>query len=549
MMRLTLALLTILGLALASPAAAQPPASQAPISALAGFMPSDTVLFASMRTDPAYIESLDTILPRLNLALDWHVTDAIRTLDLSPIRDIINQSNGWRGPYLAIAVTSPDLLLQGRSLFRDAPGIYILLDVADRAAAEAWLLEQNAVVVDSPANPSYTAYTMQGAETDLPMVLLSDNHMLVGAGGIDVALQTRDFAPLRAADRFRSALDSLSNADTADFIGYLNVGALISAAQGHPSTAALQAAAADFAGTVAFSGRNIDNQHLVLDVSWRYGNPDALRAYGIDPSRFVAPAIDPAFAARLPANPQRAIYGTDLAGSYQLGLQLIGAGYAIARDLNGAPLIDDLPPNTDIAALLRGTATVLFASVTGLNLENDVLAALEDGQFALLLNFGQAPSNSEPVFGLVAAHNGDAISWTQSLREAFDLLAIPTDTTLIEDANAIDLNGALRTLASLDRSLPRLDDLPSLSLAINSEMLTLGSTTLANGVFSPEPRSTPAGFDLMLDGAQLFALIDGAAVASAMPDAEVYFSALTASALATPEGILSRFTLSLDVVR
>jgi hypothetical protein len=548
MMRLTLALLAVFGFALASPAAAQTPASQAPISTLAGLMPADTVFFASMRTDPAYLESLEAVLPRLERALDWRA-DIIRSLDFSPISTIISQSEGWRGTYIAMAVTSPELLLQRRNLFNAQKDVYILVDVADRAAAEAWLLEQNAVAIDSPANPSYTAYTMQGADTDLPLVLLSDSLMLVGAGGIDIAIQTRDLAPLRAADGFRSALDSLSSAGTADFIGYLNVGALLSAAGSSPATAALQAAAADFAGTVAFSGRNVDNQHLVLDVSWRYGNPDALLTYGIDPSRFAAPAVDPAFAARLPVNTERAIYGTDLAGSYQLGLQLIGAGYAIARDLNGAPLIDGLPPTTDIADLLRGTLTVLFASVTGLNLENDVLAALDDGQFALMLNLGQAPDGSEAAFGLVAAHDGSAVTWTQALREALDLLAIPTDTTLIEDANALDLSGALRTLASLDRSLSTLDDLPSLNITINSDMLTLGSSTLASGVFSPEPRSTPAGFDLMLDGAQLFALIDGAAVASAMPNAEVYFSALTASALATPEGILSRFTLSLDVVR
>jgi hypothetical protein len=185
---------------------AQSPAQE--IAAIASHLP-DVDFFAAIRTDPEFIDSLDSIMLRLtaNLPEDVAPRRTVRELlneVVSPIPgiDIVAILNTWLGKYAAAGVSGIENLLDD-SVDNDSDVIiYVALELKNRLLAEATLAFSG--IIPEATREEFDGYTVYTSSVEKRVMVISDDIALLAIGTTDVVLnpapslaENPDLAPRR----------------------------------------------------------------------------------------------------------------------------------------------------------------------------------------------------------------------------------------------------------------------------------------------------------------------------------------------------------------
>jgi hypothetical protein len=568
-MRHLLLLLTLITLLIA-PTAAQSSRNSDSLTDLADLIPADTTFFFAGRADAGYLETLEGLWPRLNEQLFGrnNYPSYADVFGSGTLGQILNDTAPWRGDAIALATLDHKTFAATMRNFDrgfEAGGLVLAFEVADRAAAETWLTEELDSAVAESVGRIYTVYTIpdQGMT---PIVLLSDAHMIITTNtNLSNALTTGDFAALSRADSFTGATNNLALINSGyDILGYLNVGGLIHEANVLEFVTReitpyrqFRFALADFVGSMAFGGVYSEGQHLILDGAWHYGNPAGLTEFGVNPTDWITNPIDPTFFITTPQETQFFLQSTDLDGTYDLLMDSLSAFGQVAA--NSPELARSFGLSSangmNIGGLIRGSITMGFAGLTGLNLENDVLALVDDTDFALTLTIVEDEDSSlgfNADAALIARHTGGADSWLPALSEAAALYGYPNITPqpvgsgkALNFGSMIDpmIVSALGQAAAED---PTFDPM----LGVNERIAALGTRNAVEyALNAPTDLSTvriamPTAFSLFLPEPQIIGYIRGDALTSA-PGWSPLIDSATFSVVASETGIIGRATITL----
>lgn len=566
-MRRILALLTLLAVLIA-PAAAQ--SDRATPSALTDLIPADAVFYLTGRADAGYLETLKGLWPRLQEEVfngSSRFPSYEEVFEDGTLREILNDTVTWRGDHIAIAALDAKTLVAMADDFEagfEAGGLVLAFEVKDRAAAETWLAEELDLSIISTPSTRYAVYSIP-AQGITPVVMLSDDHMLITAAStFSAQLLTGDFASLSRAEHFTSPTNDLPfGAAGYDVLGYLDAGAMVREVNAQEFITRemtpyrqFRFALADFSGQMAFGGVYQNGQDFILDGAWRFGNPDALVDYGFSPTQWVTEPIDPLLMAYLPPDTQFSLQSTDLQGTYQVildGLSALNNIAASSPELAQAFGVYGAEQN--IAGLLRGSITMAFAGLTGLNLENDVLSLLDDTDYA----FGASYTEDNGIdftfdAALIARHTGGAEVWLPALSEAAALYGYPEIVPQMLDGDAgqiVDFGPILdpfleAQMGSAVANNPSFDPV----VGVNSVIAAAGTrNAVKHALTFPTDLSIvrialPRAVSLYLPNAQAVMFINGEALQTAMSNSP-QFEAITLSAVGGQDHMLGRLTLSL----
>lgn len=568
-MRRLFTLLMLLAL-LISPIAAQSSRTPSELTDLASILPDDTQLLLAGRADQGYLETLKGLWPRLkDEVLGYsYFPDYEDVFESGTLGEILGDTTAWRGNTIGIAALNARATHRVMRDFADGfidGGIIIIISVADRAAAETWLVEELDSPLESRVQGKYTVYTIPNQEFT-PAALLSDTHLLITT--IDDSTTNfiaNDFTPLSSSETFNSTIAQLPlNESGYDVFGYLNAGAILNDLNAEEFITRemtpyrqFRFALANFLGSMAFGGVYSEGQHLILDGTWHYDDASALTELGIDPAKWVTNPIDPTFFITAAQDTQFFLQSTDLQGSYHLFLDTL----TILGDMAAnSPEIDRMfgIPTTEganIGGLLRGTLTMGFAGLTGLNLENDVLSLLDDTDFALIASVverEESPLGFDANLALIARHTGGAETWLPTLAEAAGLYGYPNLAPQpVGSGEALDfgplidpmLTSAFGQAAAQD---PSLDPM----LGVNEVLAAFGTrNAVEHALNTPTDLSTvriafPPAFALFLPEPQIIGYINGEALKS-VPGWSPTIAHATFSTVASETGMTGRMTITL----
>ncbi|HYO87274.1 MAG TPA: DUF3352 domain-containing protein [Candidatus Limnocylindrales bacterium] len=385
MKRFAFLLLALALLLAVLPAAAQ---STPDLTALAQYFPGQTPVYASLRTDDAYIATLEALRTRIAASLPAEAmgeTTIPTALDGS-VRDMLQMDDAtfasavrpWLGDTAAFGVLNLDSMMEQQN---NAPYL-VALSVTDRAAAEAFFAPLAARARDMVTVETTDAYTLYSIANNGngPMALYIDNQVLLVTNKLE-ALPTNGplTSPLSEQEQFQRAIASLP-AETYNIGVYADYGAFMSAALAEASAMNTSDAAMiamiepyfeAFGGT-AVGFTLLDDRALTMDlaVGW---DPTALPEAMGDMSA-MGP-FDPAFALHLPAGTQLAIQGSNLSQSIQQGLDSVAALQAM-ESASGSS--NSAPSGQEVLAGIN----FLVRGATGLDLQDDVLSWMT-GQYAV----------------------------------------------------------------------------------------------------------------------------------------------------------------------
>jgi hypothetical protein len=368
--RLVLALLLVLLLgALAAPALATPTAD---LAALAKYYGADAPLFATIRSDEAYVQSLDTLLEALKAKLPAESRPAQRLTDLLDVLaqqasapDFQTGIRSWLGNSIAVGIPSLNVLKN-----TPAPNQPLFaLAVRDREAAKTFWerFVNNNSGTSKFAFEDKDGYSLMLAEKDNPArggLLISDDVLLLGATDLESVYQNTS-ANLATSAKFTDSLALLPEKDY-DGLIYLDIGQILAFTSRGNSLGLTPQQIGGLVDTQVYGLTLQDNKTLIADVVTKAGDLTPVRQAEI-PLPQLNP-VDPSFAAYIPADASLVLHSTSLKGLYEL---LLAAG----RMDNRA----GFEKNLEQARLgIRG--------LLGLNLENDIVNWMT-GDYAAFASF------------------------------------------------------------------------------------------------------------------------------------------------------------------
>lgn len=374
------------------------------LTELADYYGEDTLVFASIRTDDALLTDLDTLVSQMSLFLPPDLLPEIKPSTLLAEQvtdagfDLEEDILSWLGDAAAIGIPTGISLLDA-----DIPPLLISIEV-DGAAALAFFEPLLAAEIEAQRytvgeQAGFTVY--ESVSPDSPTIAFGEDVLFLGTG--DMVKLTMPDAPLSAAANFTAAIDNLPADDYAAVI-YVDYGAFQSTlleassmafGQGTDDDAAALDILQDAAEYLVAGISALDERTLIVD-SVAQSNLDILSE--LDYELFIPRPIDPAFAARVPADAIAVIHTSEFGPAIQNSLDSIRAtgtyfqengGYLSLIDPSGF-LLGDLPPEAvnlaegiDLGAI-TGVLNMGFAGFTGISLERDFLPVL-DGDMAFYL--------------------------------------------------------------------------------------------------------------------------------------------------------------------
>ncbi|MFW5691189.1 MAG: hypothetical protein ACOCXZ_01700 [Chloroflexota bacterium] len=325
MKRLTLMMLTLMtalgllgGTVLAAPAEQGIP--KAELTALSAYAPADAALFAAIRLDDGYLDTLDALLMRAATGLGVPPSELEGASMRDVLRDIANtefdadydEVRQWLGDTLAVYVPSLEAAIMGGS-----PNPFVLAAaVSDQAGAVGYFEDEFAPLID------IGAYTLEQTDNDVvmfqpatrtnPTIIVTPDALLIGtlsSSMSEVVLPGADAADLADAALFTDALNALPGADY-NILAYVNPTNIIQLV-----TAFLPALIPDLQleidgetlaadiGQIAIGAVIVDERALLLDLA----TTGTAFTSGSTP-------VDLALLDRVPADTALLIQGTNLGG-------------------------------------------------------------------------------------------------------------------------------------------------------------------------------------------------------------------------------------------
>ncbi|MBZ0295945.1 MAG: DUF3352 domain-containing protein [Anaerolineae bacterium] len=395
MRKTLLAFLFITLLILSSiPALALPPDD---LNTLGSYLPADTPLLISFRTDDAFIETLDGLIERLNAVtpadeekiptLSKMLNSALRDMDADFTFDETVRS--WLGDTGAFAMLSFDMLVDDSSSNDDEAPMVFAAQITDREAAVAFfedLLESGGDEYVRVDEDSYTILRQpDDAMGSTPTGLVVTEDAILLSNQLDAILVgDADEQSLADNSLFTDALDRLP-ADDYNMTIYYDTPALFEAMiSSDPEVAqAMEAYGAllnSLEGTA--TGLTIfDNTALVIDVAQQAGDMPGM-------SLAITAPVDLSFGRYIIGDTPFYVQGTDLNASVTMGLDSLDVALQAQAEMMAEAGVTPDEVTEGLAQVEEG-----FTALTGLDLYDDVLSWMT-GNYALSLGFGDELMNA-----------------------------------------------------------------------------------------------------------------------------------------------------------
>lgn len=381
-LRKLLVIMTILVLALMSTVGVANATPVDELTALAEYAPEGAPVFAVIRTDAGYIETLDGLTARIAAAVgqptETPVSDTIDSILPNSV-DFATDIRPWLGDSIAVMLTQIDMESEGSAV---PPGsVVIALSVSDNAAAEAWLDGYFATQLGTSMTKSVEADgTLYAAESSFDTsALLADGVLFYAlAPSLDTLVMPADDAVnLAQTSEFQNVVGALTESDY-NAIVYINGEVLLSElaplfetmsqqsssnmeAMGMMGMGSLQ----DMAGMVgqqALGFTLLEGRSLVMDYAVAGSEMDNAQA-----------PVDLSILEHIPANTILAAVNDgagDMVNQFFDSLEMLDAMMAE----NGMTMSDmgDLPPAFDIINFhsLAVFIRQMYEGTTGLNLDD-----------------------------------------------------------------------------------------------------------------------------------------------------------------------------------
>lgn len=368
------------------------------LNSMAQYFPDNTPVLVSLRIDDAYIDSLDSLIARVASAMpEGERPDSIRKELDKAVKEILREGNfqsevrSWLGDVMSVGVMSLEGAMGRGGSDEDTPPFLAAAPVTNRAAAELFF----ARIVR--AGDGFFTKTTQGdfsifTPEDEGGVVAVGNDVLFVANSVDeLPLQAPD-SPLSESATFIDTMKLLPVGDY-NITAFLNLGDTI---QKGLESSEMSSDERQMLGmfmplfgnfpTQAIGATVLDGRAMTIDFAQSVsGVMDSLKEMGLD---FTPPgAVDPAFAARIPAGVPLVAHGTGLNLSFEQALaqlRLMGKMQAESGGQGGV----------DSEELERGLQQAKFfiQGLTGLDLEKDIIPAL-DGDYALFAGLSPAATD------------------------------------------------------------------------------------------------------------------------------------------------------------
>ncbi|MDX2139788.1 MAG: DUF3352 domain-containing protein [Chloroflexota bacterium] len=496
-MNKALRLFLVLMIALASLTAPALAVSPDDLNALAAYFPSKAPLLISFRTDPAYVETFDSLIARINAAIPTADVPALSVgLDMA-IGNIIPDASfeedvrPWLGDVGSLGVISFPETTSTTLPSDEQPLSVIALSVTDREAAETfWETALAAADFKTETDGDYTVYEPREPEMmDTPFYIAVGDDVMFFANTRDtLPLSVNGAGSLGATEAFGDALALLPESDY-NITFYVDIAPVLENAINDPMTAASLGAFTALLQSypsIAGGATILDERSFVIDIAvpvQEIIDEAADLGLNLEPN---AP-LDPAFLERVPSGTPFVIHGSDLQRSYE---QLIAQLRLQAE--NGAP---GATPTEDLEDQLDQFA-LGFNLLTGVDFEDELLPALT-GDYVLYMGLNPALADADgfraiseilPVeFGAVFSVEDEAV-----LQELFESLSERLPELAEQGSNDFTtITVETEEIAGVEALVINIDDENTgfpveLVLAADDEVLFLGTRASAQASLSPD---------------------------------------------------------------
>jgi hypothetical protein len=447
---------------------------------LARYFPPDTVMYFDMRTDQAYIDTLDGIIaqaiaratanldpallpPDFNVSLA-HALDEV-TLDAFG-GDFQTTVRAWMGDRFAVGTSQitdeePDeVLLAIHITNREAA---LNFAQANFSPGATWTQTDHAALTLLTTPDAFNTY-----------VAVSDDVMLVATRLDLLPLDQLPSPSLAESAAFADAIAMLPES-AYDSVAFIDMPTLLQQAASSAPQSQLEMDMLEALGPLAVGAVLLDGRAFVTDLAWRIDG---------DLSAWDTGAADPAFLANIPANTALVMQGTNLRSSYD-GFVNTLRDLATAGELNGTSQ-QEIDEGLELMALLLRMST-------GLDLQQDIISWL-DGDYALFISYTYEPgmllemATSPPVeplevpleFGLlIEATDPDAAGRVvDGLARALFQATDPPDPALEVTREEIAGTEAVVVSIHIDPAMQPV----RIAIAANERVLYVGSASSAPAV-------------------------------------------------------------------
>ena len=484
----------------APPAVRTAPAQEQPLAhltPLTRYFPSGSVAYAALRTDDAFIDTLDGVLQRMvrvlppdALPVPPAFLNARFLLGLAAVEVFGNNFDmavrPWLGGSIAVGVYPLDYLYDIDWSKTTLMPLVVAAEITSQEGAVAaldTLVERNVLRnFEKEEMPDYTLYR-QIVHPRAEAFMVRDDVLLYAASQAFLPLDGA-FARSLAQDRDFEATLSLLPAESYNVLAYLNTPRLLAAMFGQMRRGeGLQYLPyVRMIGGTAIGATILDDNSLTLDIVQRDGNQALRNALGLMGGPTTA--INPAFANLLPANAVVAMQITNIEEQWDRARANLGA--LVNAAVLQAP---DNPFGANAVDSILRPINLMTIAFTGLDYERDLANWMRsDALFFAGLNMALLPDYVPIDFAFVHAAAAPDPS-----RQLFDTLATEVPLTLLA-AGAQGVSTAEEVIEGADALVINVQQIydPSLELifAVSDDLAIFGTRAAVAHVLSAD-RETP----------------------------------------------------------
>jgi len=422
------------------------------------FPTEEAVLFASIRTDDAFIQQLDGLFAPFypyaddlppDFTLQMGLDLALEEAEIDGTFDEVIRP--WLGDTVGLAAFVNPAAFEGDTTFLSVETVFddllpaIAVQITDKDEAIAFLemlMEAEGETADITERGDYTVYVVD----DVAIAFSDDTALLYPADEFETDLLSGDFATIADDAIFDTTLASMPQ-DAYNALIYANTPVILSVFErvaAEPEAFGAEEAQETIAFFEQFGFGGVAGGAVILE-----GDTFTIDTVIVDAADYLSAAdlgtIDPAFAGLIPATTPFVIHGTNLAASYQAALDVV----------------EQLGDDTDVEELNQGLAEVdqVLQAQVGLNLE-DIVGWMSN-DYALTLSLSDTALNSSSIFGLIGANPAE-------LGVLIDASADPAAAVAVVDAVEELLDGPLLGAALQQTEEPIVD----VSLEREGDVLT-----------------------------------------------------------------------------
>ncbi|RMG69936.1 MAG: DUF3352 domain-containing protein [Chloroflexi bacterium] len=446
------------------------------LTALAAYFPADTQVFAAIRADDGYAETLNGVLAQIdqNTGGDLLTDDMI----IPSIKDLLGQflfeDMSWVGETAAIGLV--DVMQQTA---------VIAFEIGDPTGVELFIEDVFFGMADVTEGDGYTIYS-NGSE----QFLVTDEVVLTS--NIDLVTLFEQESSLAASSDFTNAFDLLPN-DRYNIALYINSSALNTSLMNNMTDMDEfnnLMPMFESGGNVAVGFTILNGRDLVIDVA-----VDEV----ILPLGLIPPAQNPInldFAQHIPGNAQLVIHDNNLSGDVLYSFEAMNVLGPVLQELietfaemDNADTFGLDVSTINFGGLTKNAIIPIFAGLTGLNLEDDVLSWMT-GDYALTLSLIQVPDpigfTLDGAFIVEATEAEAAANVVSQLGRAAELYGL-AGVSMDDDVVVLgDLLPSLLEAGGLPADI--LDESPSLDflIASNDDVFAFGSRPAVTFALDPQ---------------------------------------------------------------